>query len=229
MSREVRRVPLDYKHPVEHNPHWQIQSLPMPGHTPVPSRLHAKTERFIGLSSDYPGAVARWERNIAEVKAHEGFEWGWGVAYHLTGYKGHADAEPTTHLFYPEDAAEDEGITVRDEEHLEELLLAKLASEKPDPTGYLPVFDVPADELGWCLYQTTTEGAPVTPVFQTAAEMVEHLVNVGEDGEEIPYRREAAATLVSRGASIGTSFKVGEDGEVLDGARDVDKWPAAQS
>lgn len=223
MSREVRRVPLGWQHPTTYNEHWLVQSLPSFSHTPVPSRLHAQTERFVGLLADYPRAVKRWEDDLAETTSHEGFDWGFHLEYNLTGYKGHGDTEPTVHPFYLTDDDEDaeRGVTVRDEAHLEELLLAKVTNQKPDPADYMPVFDVPEDQLGWCLYSTVTEGTPKTPVFATAEELIEHLATVGEDADEIPLRRSAAEVLVSAGWSAGSFIQV-DGGPVLDSARDAD-------
>lgn len=229
MSREVRRVPLGWKHPTEHNPHWLIQSMPMPDHTPVPSRLHGPTKRFIGLFNDYPGSVQRWERDLADLKARRGFDWEFGREYHLTGYKGHADAEATVHPWYPSggDDPNDEGFMVRDETHLEELLLAKHETQRPDPADYMPVTTgMSEDQLGWCLYSTLTEGTPKTPVFATAEALVAHLRSVGEDGEEVPYRREAAELLIKNGGGLGGSSII-IDGQVFDSARDADQIAAA--
>lgn len=220
MSREVRRVPLGWKHPTEHNPYWLIQSMPLPDYTPVPSRLHGPTKRFIGLCDDYPGALQRWERDLAELKARRGFDWEFSREYYLTGHKGHADAEAIAHPWYPSDG--DEGFMVRDETHLEELLLAQHETNRPDPADHMPVTtDMPEDQLGWCLYSTLDEGTPKTPVFATAEALAAHLRAVGEDGEEVPYRREAAELLIKNGGGVGgTSVSI--DGQMFDSARDAD-------
>lgn len=64
-------------------------------------------------------------------------------AEHLADY--HADR-----LTYPEDIDE----------------------EPPDPTRYAPDFsEVPEEEMGYCLYETTSEGTPKTPVFDTVEEV----------------------------------------------------------
>jgi DNA-directed RNA polymerase subunit L len=222
MSREVRRVPLDWKHPVEHNPHWEFQASTPFGRSKPASKLHGPTERFISLFDDYPGAVATWEQELRQLRNREGFDWRFGLEYHLTGYKGHEDTEATVRPVtrYAEDGETEISIEVRDEDHLLELLLAEKESEKPNPTHYMPVFDVPESELGWCLYQTVSEGAPVTPVFATADELIEHLSTIGQDWGQEPMRRSAAESLVRSGSSLG-SF-VGTGGRLYKSDTDAD-------
>lgn len=83
---------------------------------------------------------------------------------------------------------------------------------------------------GWQLWQTVSEGGPVTPVFKTAEGLVDYLSTRGEvlsDGtNDGPYAREAAEALVSQGFSAGSGFTTG-DGVLVDSARNADKWPAA--
>lgn len=86
----------------------------------------------------------------------------------------------------------------------------------------------PPEGEGWQLWETVSDGSPVTPVFATAEKLVTHLVEVGEqhtDGTRTRYRRAAAEALVASGSSIGSMFQLAEGGEVLDGAKDADLWP----
>jgi hypothetical protein len=53
---------------------------------------------------------------------------------------------------------------------------------------------------GWQLWETVSEGSPITPVFATAEGLIDHLTTVGTSwskGE--PMRREAAEALVRDG------------------------------
>jgi hypothetical protein len=181
VSREVRRVPLDWKHPTEPNPYWVEQSRPFMGRPHVPSKLRNPTERFVGLIDDYPGRLADWEAEVLDMKARQGHGWTFAVQYHLTGYQGREDSGPVVHPFYgwTADGMTETKTTVRDEDHLYELEVAKVLDEKPNPDHYMPTFD--GDDLGWCLYETVSEGTPVTPVFATAAELIDHLATVGQD------------------------------------------------
>ena len=89
------------------------------------------------------------------------------------------------------------------------------------PLGWQhPTEPNPPDELGWCLYETVSEGSPVTPVFATAEELIEHLATEGIDWDHKPYRREAAEALVRSGHSMGSFVVAG--GQLFDGARDLD-------
>ena len=223
MSREVRRVPLDWKHPTEPNPYWREQTAQQLHHKGTLSRLHMPQERFIGLVSDYPGRLADWEQEKRDIEAREGRHWAFQVEYHLTGYQGHEDDAPVVHPFYTwsDDGQTEIPVEVRDEDHLHELVMAQHAGEKPDPADYMPVFDVPESELGWCLYETVSEGTPCTPVFATAEDLVEHLATVGQDYDQIPMRRESAQAVVDQGGTFGSMLAVG--GNLYRSDTDADK------
>jgi len=221
---EIRRVPLDWKHPTEPNPHWEFQQMLRMRAGDPPSRLHGPRERFVPLFEDYPGALAGWQADGEALGRHEGHDWKWAVEWHLTGHvcedwrevgdpRRHAHDDPQTHPYYRDDAQdESEGITVRDEDHLYSLMMSDHVLGKPKPEQYMPVFDVPEEQMGWCLYETVSEGTPVTPVLPTAEALVEHLVTIGEDYDQKPYRREAAEMLVRRGGSVGSVVSV--DGRI---------------
>lgn len=226
MSREVRRVPLDWKHPIKQNPHWEFQaSIPFNRDRPA-SRLHGPTEMFVALFEDYPGSLATWEQEMNDLRNREGFDWRFGLEYHLTGYKGQDETEATVrpHTSYAEDGETPIEVRVRDEDHLLELLLAEKESERPKPESYMPVFDVPESDLGWCLYETVSEGTPTTPVFATAEELIDHLATVGQDYRQEPMRRTAAESLVRSGSSIGSFVSVG--GQIYKSDEDADKLAA---
>jgi hypothetical protein len=178
----------------------------------------------VGLCDDYPGAVARWGEELRELEQREGRGWTFIVEYHLTGYQGRDDATPVVHPWYSyaADGETEVSTPVRDEDHLHELAVAQKQAEKPDPADYMPVFDVPEPELGWCLYETVSEGTPVTPVFATAEDLIDHLATVGQDHDQQPMRRASAETIVSTGGTIasmvvmgGTLYRSDVDADVL--------------
>lgn len=110
MSRSVRRVPLDYQHPVE----W--------------------VQRFQWL----PGGGSEVRPIIDFRPLHE--------------YTDLAE-----HLRYREEDPDD-------------------WETAPDPKDYMPDFSgTPEDQLGWCMYETTTEGTPISPVLRTPEELAEWL------------------------------------------------------
>lgn len=163
MSREVRRVPMGWQHPMEWRDQWdwhrkcvREQLLPRP------------------LWPDFPGSLAGWETDGEAIKNREGWDWNFELQYTLTGYRGESDTQPAVHPF---DTYDDEEIMVRDEDHLQELLLAKHAAERPDPADYMPVFDVPDDRLGWCMYETTSKGTPISPVMASPEELAHWLAD----------------------------------------------------
>lgn len=165
MSRKVRRVPLDWQHPMEWVERWDKDRQC------VRSQLVPRA-----LLDGFSGAVAEWEREGRELANREGFDWRFGVEYHLTGYKGHNDDEGV-HPFY---VTEDESVAVRDEDHLAELLAAEHATERPDPLDYMPDFsDRDPASLGWCMYETCSEGTPISPVLGSPEELARWLTDNG--------------------------------------------------
>lgn len=224
MGREVRRVPVNWKHPLEYNPHWEAQAAMPYGRSKPLSWLHAPDERFTPLMDDYPGRLAGWQQELRDLRAREGHSWTFAVEYYLTGFKGRDDAETKVHPFHGWSAGGREApITVRDEDHLYELLLNEKLEEKPDPKDYMPVFEEPEEELGWCLYEDVSEGTPVTPVFETAEALIEHLCIIGQDHDQVPMRRASAEALVRTGWAPSMMI-VGNT--LLKGDEDADKIAA---
>lgn len=221
MSRDVRRAPLDYKHPTEFNPYWREHERPFMGQSKPLSRLRARRERFVGLFDGYADALAEWEQKKADLANREGRSWKFGIEYHLTGYQSFGDSEPRVRPFYLFEGDNEEEVTVRDEDHLHTLMTTQHEHEKPNPEHYMPVFDVPESDLGWVLYETVSEGTPVTPIFKTAEELVDHLATVGQDWDQVPMRRASAEAIVGQGGTIG-SF-IGMNGQLFDSTKDADK------
>lgn len=197
MSREIRRVPLGYEHPTTTAAPWfqrASQHLLRGGKAPT---LHAPHERFIPLHEDYASALAEWETTHAQLRARTGHLWEFYVEYHLTSTGQFAlEAAP---MFTWETG---EPIVVRDAEHLHELVLAAHEHARPQPAQFMSAFDDPPQELAWCLYESVTEGTPITPVFATADELVEHLCTVGTEWAG-PMQPRAARRLVADGSSLG--------------------------
>lgn len=73
---------------------------------------------------------------------------------------------------------------------------------------------LPPRGKGWQLWETVSEGSPVTPVFRTAQALVDHLA------DQQKYRRAAAEQLVKQGSSYGSGALVG--GRWLDASKDAD-------
>ena len=71
--------------------------------------------------------------------------------------------------------------------------------ERPQSEWYVP-YDVNGDLPWWQMYETVSEGTPVTPAFPSAEELIEHLATVGqtyEAGEtDGPWGHERARKFV---------------------------------
>ena len=57
--------------------------------------------------------------------------------------------------------------------------------------------EAPPEGEGWQVWETVSEGSPITPVFATPEKLVNYLVNVGAWGRR--YSREAAEAFVNSG------------------------------
>jgi hypothetical protein len=214
MSREVRRVPVGWKHPLEYNQHWEFQASTSWGRKRPLSWLHAPDEKFVPLYGEsFTPAHQEWEAEKAKWEAGEHDSLQFSLRYHSAEGFLNRDGEreePRPYVVY----AEDGETVIREfypstvEEILEVYPYSDYATE-PTPETHMPDFGIPEDELGWVLYETVSEGTPCTPVFATADELIEHLSIIGQDWDQVPMRREAAAALVGNGYSVGSMMVVG--------------------
>ncbi|MCM3884135.1 hypothetical protein [Frankia sp. R82] len=83
----------------------------------------------------------------------------------------------------------------------------------PNPADYMPTWDE-STPLGWCLYETVTEGTPVSPVFKTERAFEDWLVS------ERQMTRPGARELIKRGW-VATGFSVG--GRYMTGLEFMDR------
>lgn len=221
MSREIRRVPVGWEHPTEHNPYWAEQAAGRRWRGDPDPMLHAIDEQFVSLlSPSIPVAQAEWDAEFALWKAgtHEGLEF--YRKYHSRDGFVYRDGERS---FNPIRLWSSDGETVVEEHWVEDVDITEARffanhhwPRPEDDEARMPYFGVPDDELGWCLYQTVSEGTPVTPVFATAEELIDYLATVGEDFSQKPMRREAAEALVRggwapSGAMVGGKFYSNEE------------------
>jgi hypothetical protein len=214
VSRDIRRVPVDFKHPIEPNPHWEFQASTSFGRDKPQSRMHGPTEMFTPLyATSVTAAQQEWDDERAQWNAgvHESLLW--SLKYHSPdGYVDRAGkrekipyevydetGEHVNYTFYPVNTMEIVAVYPYED----------YAGLRPDASTHMPDFAVPADELGWCLYETVSEGTPVTPVFATAAELIEHLCTVGQDWDQVPMRRASAEAIVDQGGTFATMVMTG--------------------
>ena len=86
----------------------------------------------------------------------------------------------------------------------------------PDRAYYRDAWN---DEPTWFqVYETVTEGTPVTPPFATEEEIVDYLVNVGTYYDGKKYSREAAAAFVHTGWAPSMILRYDQNGmSAMDG------------
>ena len=78
----------------------------------------------------------------------------------------------------------------------------------PDRAHYRP--DWPDADCTWYqVYETVSEGTPVSPAFSTEEALIAHLVAHGDDWSEIPYDADSAAMLVDDGYMPSAVFTRG--------------------
>lgn len=90
------------------------------------------------------------------------------------------------------------------EEKAEHPFYWQWAGDPPEPEFYRPDWAaLGLDPSGYCLYETVSEGTPVTPVFATEEELIEYLVAKGDywDQERRTggWERDSAERMVKRG------------------------------
>lgn len=108
---------------------------------------------------------------------------------------------------------------------------AEWGSDKPDPLYYRPKWT--EKEATWFqLYETVSEGTPVSPPFATEDELIEYLVRNGDFWDNHrgtgTYSREAAEAVVRGGwapslVSIGGKIMSGVEGLAAMGAKRVNE------
>ena len=96
----------------------------------------------------------------------------------------------------------------------------------PDPEYYRPKWDE-ASATWWQVYETVSEGTPVSPAFATPEELVDYLVANGDFWDQArrksgrssmncqPWDRKVAETFVKQGWA--TSFVVDNHGNIRSG------------
>lgn len=86
------------------------------------------------------------------------------------------------------------------------------SGKPPDPKYYRPKW--PEDAvMGFAVYETVTEGTPVTPTFATKEELIDYLATSGtywDDGK--PWPREAAERFVETEWAPSMVLEVGASG-----------------
>ena len=72
---------------------------------------------------------------------------------------------------------------------------AEYNGDAPEHAGYRPEYTGPA--TAWCVYETVSEGTPVTPVFATAQELIDYLAEHGATFDDCAWSRANAERFVN--------------------------------
>ena len=135
MSREIRRVPLDWKHPENEScPHLNGLDWSHKRHSSSHEFQYGKCFRPI-LDKDFDTALQDW---INEYKLWKNGE--------------HPNQEDYSYQEY--------------------------AGHPPNPEDYRPAW-TPKEAIGYQIYETVSEGTPISPVFEILDEMKEWLLSEG--------------------------------------------------
>lgn len=152
MGREVRRVSADWVHPVYTSenaryPHQIGKHIPLFG------------EGFAELAAEWDEGAAKWEQGL--------------VAKHklVTDEDGNSEWEIS---YVSRELLE--SAPILSEAETDDDSYEDWADPRPDPAHYMP--DWPEEErTHLMMYQNTTEGTPISPVFETAEELAQWLVD----------------------------------------------------
>lgn len=183
MSRELRRVPLDFDWPLEKTWWGYLVHVALP---PCPACDGGWSDLYHRLRADYvngklPIGMGELYTYAKETHGDE--------AITCQRCKGSATAAP--------------------KELQEEAEAWETAHQIEPPTGD-----------GWQLWETVSEGSPISPVFETAVELVEFMSTPAPEARSIPwaqgYSRAAAEAFVKTGHSVA-SFVMSANGEITDG------------
>ena len=215
MSREVRRVPLDYEPPKDacrfrHS--YRLQKEPCPG-------WHYRPQH----DESYREAVEKWEREKTDWETGTHEDLAFASVYHRRGGGdwggGHVDGIPETVYAADGETVERQVWFGTVEQFVRDVPWEKATGGGPRPTDtgqYRP--DWPEGiALGYCYYETVTEGSPLSPVFASAAELVDWLV------EHEGMSRDGARRFVEIGWAPSLIAGPASGGEVITGMQAIDR------
>mgnify|MGYP001607413613 CR=1 FL=1 len=127
MSRAVRRVPKDWKHPTEMGPNGVERYRPMFGRS-----LSAATKRWDEENE-------KWQQGLARDYGTDDNKWGPKL------------------------------------EKYADMSFSEYDGDRPDPARYMPEWP-DSERTHLQMYETTSEGTPISPVMETPEELARWLV-----------------------------------------------------
>jgi hypothetical protein len=88
--------------------------------------------------------------------------------------------------------------------------------DRPSPDEHMPEFEE-GTAVGWCMYETTSEGTPISPVFETPEELARWLADTGASTfASMTTTYENWLRMIQRGSSIASAVTFG-DGRLVSG------------
>jgi hypothetical protein len=182
MGREIRRVPVEFNHPIR----WREQRQRR-----ITGEMEDRWTYCLAPMWDYSLSEAqrRWDEEAAECATDGTLDKVW-TQDDLDRWR----SDRPTRL---DDIAEIERDLGKPIWASVEDYCGKRPSDA-DGEDYQPEDWPPEHERGWVVYETVSEGTPITPCFATAAELIDWLAEKGTawDG---PMSREGAARFVESG------------------------------
>jgi hypothetical protein len=99
--------------------------------------------------------------------------------------------------------------------------------QPPDPDYYRPKWDENA-AMGYAVYETVSEGTPVTPAFATKEELIDYLATNGTYWDKgKPWPREAAERFVAAEWAPSMMMTISESGARIVEPRDPEMYDTA--
>lgn len=244
MSREVRRVPLDFDWPLSST--WRgyllPESLRLPPCTACGGEGWSAEARAIA-DTFYPHTIPgdratqdalAWHDKIGQKEVDHLLKkgrlgtWRDGAWHHdpLTAdevnARQHAGAldghDAINRGLLIEFRCKRLGISMRCPECQGHGDVEKYPGQRAEADAWEPT-DPPTGDA-WQLWETVSEGSPITPAFATADDLIEHLATVGTSWGG-PLRRPSAEAIVHQGGTFGSFVAIGR--EVLDSTADADR------
>jgi hypothetical protein len=198
MGREIRRVPPDWDHPRSLRPAWE----PGIGATEKMACTPMLDESLREAQEEWDEGKRKWDAGDNELART--------VWTEVDLRREEARAAE----LYSGKSARDDAEFVR--EHLGQLVYEsyeEYAGERPKPEDaalYRP--DWPEESrTAFQVYETVSEGTPVSPVFETREELLAWLSDPSRDARLLPHMsREAAERFVTYGSVPSLMIKDGQ-------------------
>lgn len=179
MGREIRRVPVDFQHP---RAWYETLNRPLFGGVAEKRWKEARRPMFSRTLSE---AQRDWDVEREEFLASEKAQRRWTQ-----------EDQDNWRERYPDRAdwiVPGELVWASVEDYV-----GQRPADDEDGALYTPEDWPPESERGWVVYETVSEGCPITPCFSTPDELIDWLATKGTEWDS-PMSSEAAERFVKGG------------------------------